>query len=394
MSLAMILIQQNDASHPKLGPTREIYKKIIGDKHADAMAKFGAALSQGIIDAGGRNVTISMQNKSKSGNMPAIVGMALFNQFWYWFPLAHCLSLAFTPTAIIGVNKDLQVRSLSFVFPFPPPPLALLVLLPTDPPPAVPIRLEQIPKFDFISSTKPSLFAYQPATKPPAEKKVEKVETAVLSTTAKASQRQREKEKAEKGEGEDEEETVVETEEAANSAAAAGGEDAEMKVDGEEKKDGEATEDESKKDGGASSSSTKKPRKAPEPSTTTLSNLSRVTPAQLAYISFPSSTSRFQPIRPVNSGTPLPAGSVPSAKSSSLGGVGAGGGILLVRDTKPEEEVELLEMEVLKAIDVSGAGAAAPAAEEAAAGGGEAGDGFETAPIAEVPPPFEYTEWD
>lgn len=110
MSLAMILIEQNETSHPKVASTRDIFKKIVGDKHADPMAKFGAALSQGIIDAGGRNVTISMQNKSGSGNMPAIVGMALFAQFWYWFPLAHCLSLAFTPTAIIGVDKDLKVR--------------------------------------------------------------------------------------------------------------------------------------------------------------------------------------------------------------------------------------------------------------------------------------------
>ena len=110
VSLAMILIEQNETSHPKVASTREIYKKTVNDKHADPMAKFGAALSQGIIDAGGRNVTISMQNKSGSGNMPSIVGMALFAQFWYWFPLAHCLSLAFTPTAIIGLTKDLKVR--------------------------------------------------------------------------------------------------------------------------------------------------------------------------------------------------------------------------------------------------------------------------------------------
>lgn len=109
MSLAMILIQQNETSSPKVASVRQKYTKILSDKHEDAMAKFGAALSQGIIDAGGRNVTISMQNKSGSGNMPAIVGMALFQQFWYWFPLAHCLSLAFTPTAIIGINKDLAV---------------------------------------------------------------------------------------------------------------------------------------------------------------------------------------------------------------------------------------------------------------------------------------------
>lgn len=109
ISLAMILVQQNETTNPKVAPVRKIFEKIVGDKHEDAMAKFGAALSQGIIDAGGRNVTISMQNKSGNNNMPAIVGMALFTQFWYWFPLGHLLSLSFTPTAIIGVNENLQV---------------------------------------------------------------------------------------------------------------------------------------------------------------------------------------------------------------------------------------------------------------------------------------------
>ncbi|BGP13392.1 proteasome regulatory particle base subunit [Rhodosporidiobolus nylandii] len=326
MALAMILIEQNETSHPKVASTREIYAKIIKDKHADAMAKFGAALSQGIIDAGGRNVTISMQNKSGSGNMPAIVGMALFAQFWYWFPLAHCLSLAFTPTAIIG-----------------------------------------IPKFEFTSNAKPSLFAYQPATQPPQEKKVEKVEAAVLSTTAKAQQRQKDKEKEEKGEDE-----AMKTDDAKPA-----GEDSEMKVDEPEA---------SAKEGGE-----KKPaKKEKEPSSSRLQNLSRVTPAQLAYISFPPSESRFLPVRPVNSTNGSAAG-VPSSRS--LGGVGAGGGILLVRDTKPDEEVELLEMEVLKAIDTSGAGAAAPAA-EAAVGAAAGGEDLATAPIAEVPPPFEWTDWE
>lgn len=106
----MILIQQND-TNAKVASVRKIFEKTVSDKHEDAMAKFGAALSQGIIDAGGRNVSISLGNKSGSPNMPAVVGMVLFTQFWYWFPLAHLLSLAFTPTAIIGVTKDLQVRS-------------------------------------------------------------------------------------------------------------------------------------------------------------------------------------------------------------------------------------------------------------------------------------------
>lgn len=109
VSLAMILIQQNETLNPKVKTTRELFAKIVKDKHEDAMAKLGATMAQGLLDAGGRNVTISMQSKSGSSNMPAIVGLALFTQFWYWFPLAHCASLAFTPTAIIGVDKDLKV---------------------------------------------------------------------------------------------------------------------------------------------------------------------------------------------------------------------------------------------------------------------------------------------
>ncbi|GAA6036531.1 hypothetical protein JCM8097_003550 [Rhodosporidiobolus ruineniae] len=329
LSLSMILIEQNETSHAKVAPTRELFKKIIGDKHADAMAKFGAALSQGIIDAGGRNVTISLQNRSGGGNMPAIVGMALFAQFWYWFPLAHCLSLAFTPTAIIGVDKDLR-----------------------------------IPSFSFLSNAKPSLFAYQPPTPPPTEKKVEKVEAAVLSTTAKQQQRDKEKKKES---GEDE---AMETDEPKPAST----EDAEMKVD--EPASGDKPADSSSSGADKEKTGSGKKRKAPEPSSSTLTNLSRVTPAQLAYISFPTSgevVSRFVPVRPIASG----------------------GGILLVRDTKPDEgEPELLELEVLKAIDTSGAGAAAPAA--AAAGGAAAGNENEdllNGPIADAPPSFEWNDW-
>lgn len=110
ISLAMVLVQQNDASNPRVGTIRKTFEKMIADKHEDVMAKMGAALAQGLIDAGGRNVTISLQNRAGNANAQAIVGLALFSQFWYWFPLAHCASLAFTPTALIGVDLDLRVR--------------------------------------------------------------------------------------------------------------------------------------------------------------------------------------------------------------------------------------------------------------------------------------------
>ncbi|KAF9951015.1 proteasome regulatory particle base subunit, partial [Modicella reniformis] len=151
IALAMILMQQNEVQNPKSATVRTMYEDVIKKKNEDALAKFGAVLAQGIIDGGGRNVTISMQSRSGHSNMPAIVGVALFTQFWYWFPTSHFLSLAFTPTALIGVNVDLNM-----------------------------------PEIEFVSNAKPSMFAYIPPTKPPTTAVVEKVATAVLSTTAKA----------------------------------------------------------------------------------------------------------------------------------------------------------------------------------------------------------------
>jgi 26S proteasome regulatory subunit N2 len=114
IALGMILVQQSEASSPSLGSIRSLYAKVVSDKHEDPMARFGAALGQGFIDAGGRNVTISLQSRAGSANTSSIVGMVLFCQFWYWYPLAHCASLAFLPTGIIGLNGDLKVNSQVF----------------------------------------------------------------------------------------------------------------------------------------------------------------------------------------------------------------------------------------------------------------------------------------
>ncbi|SJX65388.1 probable RPN2-26S proteasome regulatory subunit [Sporisorium reilianum f. sp. reilianum] len=251
IALAMIFIQQNEALNPRVNNARKTFDKIISDKHEDAMAKFGAALAQGLIDAGGRNVTISLQSRGGNANMPAIVGMALFTQFWYWFPLAHFSALAFTPTALIGLNRELR-----------------------------------IPEFEFVSEAKPSLFAYPTSFKPPSEKKVERVETAVLSTTVKAQARQRnkERERAQAEGGAD----AMDVDDASGAAAAAG-----KKEDGDVAMD----EDTAKTSTAAKAGKPKKERKQ-EPRSELLPNYSRVTPAQVKFVTFPPE-SRFVPIRPV-----------------------------------------------------------------------------------------------
>lgn len=109
ISLAMILIEHNEQMNPKVATIRKTFEKVVGEKHEDALAKFGASLALGVIDAGGRNVTIGLQTPTGSLNVSGIVGMAVFTQYWYWFPLTHFLSLSFIPTCIIGLDENLSV---------------------------------------------------------------------------------------------------------------------------------------------------------------------------------------------------------------------------------------------------------------------------------------------
>jgi len=293
------------------------------------MARFGATLAQGLIDAGGRNVTISLQSRAGGANMSAIVGMALFTQFWYWYPLAHCAALAFSPTAFIGVNADLKV-----------------------------------PKFEFVSNARPSLFAYPAPSKPPTKETVEKVATAVLSTTAKANARARTKER-EKAAAEGD---SMDTDEKPKADVKD-----EAKVDGVDGKVEEAG-----LIGG--------PRKR-EPSSEKLSNLSRVVPAQLPHISFPSE-GRFFPVRPVTGTTVKSTARKAQKKSpSALPSVGpsaqyaGGGGIIVLIDNNPLEPTEYIEPEPIPA-------AVAPAAMEVDAA--PAAPSLPDGPEVEPPAPFEY----
>ena len=62
-----------------------------------------------LLIIGGRNTTVSLQSRAGQNHMPSIVGLFVFSQFWYWFPLSHFLSLSFTPTCMIGLNNNLKV---------------------------------------------------------------------------------------------------------------------------------------------------------------------------------------------------------------------------------------------------------------------------------------------
>ena len=259
ISLAMIMVQQNEAMNPKVGTIRKTLQKAIGDRGEDAMTKFGSAIALGIIDAGGRNCTISLQTQTGNLNMAGIVGMAMFTQYWYWFPLTHFLSLSFTPTSIIAVDQDLEA-----------------------------------PSFKFHSATRPSLFDYPPEQEAKADEAPEKVKTAVLSTTAQAKRRAQKKEKQQRRESMDIDQTPT-TPKISSTAD---------KMDTDEV----AVKEEDKKDAGKDDSNEKEKERAPPAESLKkkmedeklgyeLENMSRVLPAQLKFIGFPNG--RYEPIKKV-----------------------------------------------------------------------------------------------
>lgn len=245
IGMAMVLMQHNETSEPKLA----VFRKAINDAMAgkvDTMTKLGAILAAGIVDAGGRNVTISLVSPAGHKKMAAIVGMAVFTQFWYWYPLVHFISLALTPTVVIGLNRALQI----------PEPVT------------------------FASNARPSLFAYPPPVEVKKAEATKAVKHATLSVTAKA------KTKAKKKEGVEVKDSAMDVDEGKDAGAtnpkagAAAGSDEEKKEEKEEEK--EAVK--------------------PEATSEVLHNPVRVTAGQFQVLSVPKEQ-RYRPVKEVGNNT-------------------------------------------------------------------------------------------
>lgn len=300
ISLAMIMVQQSEAMNPKTSSIRKHLQKVISDRHEDAMAKFGGALALGIIDAGGRNCTIGLQTQTGNLNMEAVVGMAIFTQYWYWFPLTHFLALSFTPTSIIAVDSDLET-----------------------------------PQVRFHCNARPSLFDYPPSMEVKQEEAPEKVKTAVLSTTAQAKRRKAAKERQSKPDGMD-----IDQPPATPKTSAANEDKMEMDEDVKDK------ESEKKEDSGKGKKAEK------EKVGFELDNLSRVLPSQLRHISFPEG--RYTPVKKVSHPVRWQREKVLTMLFKPTGGV------VLLLDKKPSEAKTLVERKVKKSARPAPGGAQAP----------------------------------
>lgn len=239
LGTSMVYMQCSDTTNnKKIKSFRERLITIVGDKHQSTLTKMGAVLSTGIIDAGGRNCALDLGSRSNRNftSMTSAVGLVLWLQHWYWYPLMHMFSLALTPSFTIGLNKDLKYPK----------------------------------SFSINCQSKPSVFAYPKRLEEKKEEKKKRVETVTLSTTAKNKARLARKRAKEE----------------ASDA---------MDVDG--KKEVEEDNQEEQETSPIVVEEKKKKKREPEPTSYTVSNPSRITALQSEYCSF-SAGQRYTPICP------------------------------------------------------------------------------------------------
>lgn len=148
LAISMIFSQTTVSQEPKLSNFKETMDKIVNDKEEHTLIRFGAIIGQGIMEIGGRNCTISLVSNSGNNRMGSIVGMALFTQYYYWFPMIHFLNLAVHPTILYGVDSNMKLDK----------------------------------NFKILSKAKPSVFGYPKEVKIQEKATFQKTQAAVLST--------------------------------------------------------------------------------------------------------------------------------------------------------------------------------------------------------------------
>mmetsp|Transcript_16364 Transcript_16364/g.50018 ORF Transcript_16364/g.50018 Transcript_16364/m.50018 type:complete len:952 (+) Transcript_16364:187-3042(+) len=233
LALAMVYMQKNEVEAPGSKKFRKKLADVVGDKHMSTMSKVGSILAAGLIDAGGRNTALGLTSRLGFGRMRGAVGLVMWLQHWYWYPLLHFLSVSLTPTLTAGLNADLK--------------------LPT--------------KFSVTCAAKPSQFAYPKKKEEKKEAKKLKVTTVELSTTAKARARKtaRELKRTESSASA----MDVDTDKKAEEDAKGGAEEGKAEAKDEDKMDTEGEGEDEAKDAD-------KKDDEPEPTSFTLGNLARL----------------------------------------------------------------------------------------------------------------------
>jgi 26S proteasome regulatory subunit N2 len=332
IGLALVFMHHTEERSTKAVEVRKLFEATWSAKLEDPVTRFGAVIASGLIDAGGRNGSICLTSSTGHRRMSAIVGMAMFTQFWYWFPLVHFIGLSIKPAALVGLNKDLKM-----------------------------------PKLDIVSDASPGLFEYTPTGPPEKAKELARAPTAILSVTAKTQARElRRAAVASRNkldvEGGSEAAAVMEVD--VDAVATVG------KV-GEGKKEDIASPVAGEEDVTAASKKSKATH-------VVLSNPCRVLAGQEKLIrwSFDKGSTRIEPrYQPVKSGS------------------GAASGIVMLRDMRKGEKEEIVEMRSLAS--AAPATGSVPTEDTSGAVSADQDDEDEDdGAVIDPPAPFEYSDED
>ena len=107
ISQAFVLQQANKNFEPKVETFREKLMEKIKRKNEDPIFKFGCILAIGILESGGRNSVVKLISEAGTTRRKGIVGMLLFSQYWYWFPLTQMLSQSLEQTCFTRAGNRL-----------------------------------------------------------------------------------------------------------------------------------------------------------------------------------------------------------------------------------------------------------------------------------------------
>jgi len=109
VGLSLLFQVSTNQSEPKQEEFRKSMHEIMGKQHGEIMAKMGAILSVGLIDIGGRNMSVSLTTRSGLPKIEAVTGLLVFCQYWNWFPYLNFIGLALAPSTFIGVTSKLNI---------------------------------------------------------------------------------------------------------------------------------------------------------------------------------------------------------------------------------------------------------------------------------------------
>jgi len=74
----MVFIQVTEVQEPKVATIRKLFEKMTANKYEEILSRQGAIISNGILNAAGRNSSISMTTHDGNLRQNAVVGLVLF----------------------------------------------------------------------------------------------------------------------------------------------------------------------------------------------------------------------------------------------------------------------------------------------------------------------------